>query len=185
MRVLNLPNTLTIVRVLLIPVFVTALEYRMHAFALYVFGFAALTDLLDGFLARVKRQRTEFGRVLDPLADKFLLLTSFVFFSYYGWVPPWLTILVISRDVIIISGTVLLYFVTHALRVEPSPPGKAAIALQFVLIWYVLLEVNYGLMPSLKPVLVLGTAAFSVASGLHYIHRGFRIAAEKHPRSGD
>lgn len=176
MRILNLPNSLTVARIVLIPVFATALEYNRHGLALYVFAFAALTDLLDGLLARAREQKTELGRVLDPLADKFLLITSFIFFTYYGWIPPWLTIIVISRDVIIVTGTVLLYFLTHTLRVEPTVLGKASIALQFVLICYVLFDVNYGIAPALKGMLVMAVAAFSVASAMHYIYKGLRFA---------
>lgn len=176
MKVFNLPNTLTIGRILLIPVFVTVLGYRKYDYALYVFVFASLTDMLDGLLARIKDQRTELGQVLDPLADKFMLVTSFLIFSYYGWIPPWLTIIVISRDIIIVTGTVVLYFLTSTLRVEPSAYGKAAIALQFLLLCVVLLNINYGVLAGLRGALLVAVAILTVVSGLHYIHRGFRLA---------
>ncbi len=176
MRVLNLPNTITIARILLIPVFVTALGYRKYDLALYVFVLASLTDMFDGLLARLNDQRTELGRVLDPVADKFMLVTSFVIFTYFGWLPAWIAIIVISRDVVVVTGTVLLYFLTSALRVEPSVLGKSAIALQFALLCYVLLNINYAFLPGAKAVLLPAVAVLTAASGLHYIYRGFRIA---------
>jgi cardiolipin synthase len=107
-QVLNLPNMLTMTRIVLIPVFITTIIYGRYELALYLFVFSSLTDALDGLLARLRDQRTPLGAFLDPLADKFTLVTSFVLFSYYGWIPKWLTITVISRDVIIVTGWMLL-----------------------------------------------------------------------------
>jgi cardiolipin synthase len=165
MTVFNVPNTLTILRILLIPVFITALDYRKYDYALYIFVAASLSDMVDGLWARLKHQRTELGQVLDPLADKFMLITSFVFFTYYGWVPAWVTIIIISRDVIIGS-----------LKVDPSRSGKTAIALQFVLLSYVLLNINYGIVPEAAFPLILLTASLSVFSGVQYIYRGLKLA---------
>lgn len=176
MRVLNLPNTITITRILLVPVFLTLLGYRMYDYALYIFVLASLSDMFDGLLARRNDQRTEFGRVLDPVADKFMLVTSFLFFAYLGLVPAWLAIVVISRDVIVVTGTVILYFLTGALTVEPSRFGKWAIALQFTLLCYVLLNKNYGFLPGIRGMLLLAVVSLTVVSGLHYVYRGFRIA---------
>jgi cardiolipin synthase len=179
MQALNLPNTLTAARIVLIPVFITALEYRKYDYALYVFFFAAVTDLLDGLIARIKKQKTQLGAILDPLADKFMLVTGFVFFAFYGWIPPWLTIIVISRDIIIVTGWTLLYVITHRLKVEPSVLGKVSTTIQSVLLCYVLLNVNFPFIPSLENVLIGITAFITGLSGLHYIFRGFRLASEK------
>jgi cardiolipin synthase len=176
MTVFNVPNTLTILRILLIPVFITALDYKKYDYALYLFVVASLSDMADGLWARLKHQRTEFGQVLDPLADKFMLIASFVFFTYYGWVPAWVTIIIISRDIIIVTGTVALYFVTGSLNVDPSRSGKTAIALQFVLLSYVLLKINYGIFPEAEFPLILLTAFLSVFSGIDYIYRGLKLA---------
>ncbi|HBR22676.1 MAG TPA: CDP-diacylglycerol--glycerol-3-phosphate 3-phosphatidyltransferase, partial [Nitrospiraceae bacterium] len=78
-----------------------------------MFIVAALTDALDGFIARLTNQKTELGTFLDPLADKFLLVTSFILFSLNDLVPKWLAITVISRDVIVVIGWVLVYLITH------------------------------------------------------------------------
>ena len=173
LRYFNVPNTLTTLRIVLIPVFVCALVYRRYDYALYVFIIAAVTDFFDGLIARARNQQTELGKFLDPVADKFLLVTSFVLFAVYGLVPKWLTITVISRDVIIVAGWLILYLSAHRTQVEPSLLGKLANASQLVLLAYILLLLNVDAhaMPSPEPLMIL-TALLTVFSGLHYIYRG-------------
>jgi cardiolipin synthase len=170
---MNLPNMLTITRIIIIPVFVTAVIYKRYDYALYLFVFAALTDTLDGLIARLKGQKTALGTFLDPLADKFLLVTSFVLFSIYGLIPKWLTITIISRDIIIITGWVVLYLVTNTVKIAPSVFGKIAIALQLILLSYTLLDINFPALPDIQRYLIWLTASFTIISGLHYIYRGF------------
>jgi len=175
-RVLNLPNSLTIARIVIIPLFIIAVIYKRYDYALYMFIVAALTDTLDGFIARLTNQKTALGTFLDPLADKFLLITSFIVFSMNGWLPKWLTITVISRDVIVITGWVLVYLITHTSNVKPTVTGKAAIAMQLILLCYVLLDINVGFLPNdIQNVLIWLTAALTIISGLHYIYRGFKL----------
>lgn len=174
MGILNLPNTLTITRIILIPLFVTSVIYRRYDYALYLFVIAALTDMLDGLVARLKDQKTSFGNFLDPLADKFLLVTSFIVFSIYGLVPTWLTITIISRDIIVVTGWVVLYLVTHRAEVEPTITGKTAITFQLVLICYILLDINVPALPDIQKALIWITAVFTIMSALHYIYRGLK-----------
>jgi len=171
---LNLPNTLTITRIILIPLFVTSVIYKKYDYALYLFAVAALTDTFDGLIAWLKNQKTALGSFLDPLADKFLLVTSFILFSIYELIPTWLTITMISRDIIVITGWVVLYIVTHKAKVEVTILGKTAIALQLILIWYVLLDLNVPGLPQVRRYLIWITAIFTIASGLHYIYRGLK-----------
>lgn len=175
MRVMNIPNTLTILRIVLIPVFITAVIYDRYRYGLYLFAFAALTDMLDGLVARMTDQKTELGTFLDPLADKFLLVTSFVLFSVYGWIPKWFTITVISRDLVVVIGWFLLYLVTQNSRVEPVLLGKLAVALELVTLAYVLLTLNIPGLPPVPGVVLLLIAAVTVASGLQYIYKGFKV----------
>jgi len=175
MRVLNLPNALTIARIVIIPVFIIAIIYKKYDYALYLFIIAALTDALDGFIARRTNQKTELGTLLDPLADKFLLVTSFIIFSINGWVPKWLTITVISRDIIVVIGWILVYLITGTSNVKPTRTGKAAIAMQLILLCYVLLDINIGILPDIQGALIWITAALTIISGLHYIYRGFKL----------
>ncbi|MFN3395375.1 MAG: CDP-alcohol phosphatidyltransferase family protein [Thermodesulfovibrionales bacterium] len=174
MSVINLPNTLTLMRIILLPLFVASMIYRRHDYALYIFSVAAITDTLDGLIARLKGLKTPLGTLLDPLADKFLLVTSFILLAVYNFIPLWLTITVISRDIIIVTGWIVLYLVTHSAKVEPSITGKIAISLQLILIWYILLDENIPAMPDLHGYLINLTALFTILSGLHYIYRGLR-----------
>lgn len=179
MRVVSIPNIVTFIRILIIPGFVTALVYRRYEYALALFIAAAVTDTLDGLLARLTDQKTELGAFLDPLADKFLLVTSFILFSVYGWIPTWLCITVISRDLIVMLGWLLLYLVYNITKVEPTIIGKAAIALQLLLIAYTLVAVNYEGMP-LPGVAVSWLVALpTIFSGFQYVYRGLKSAGEK------
>ena len=174
MSLMNIPNSLTVFRIMLIPAFIMVLEYGRNDIALGVIILASLTDALDGFIARATDQKTELGTFLDPLADKFMLITSFVLFAYYGWVPEWLTIIIISRDVVVVTGWILLYVVRRSLKVEVSTLGKTAIFLQFTTVFYVLVNINFGIAPEAKIFLVLLTAVITVVSGVQYVLRGLR-----------
>jgi len=176
MAILNLPNTLTITRIVLIPLFVTSVVYLRYDYALYLFVIAGLTDMFDGLIARLKNQKTLLGNFLDPLADKFLLITSFVLFSFYGLIPTWLTITIISRDIIVITGWIVLYLLTHTAKVEATMLGKLAITFQLILICYILLDINLPAVPNIHGYLIWLTAVFTTASGLHYIYRGLKLA---------
>jgi cardiolipin synthase len=173
-KVLSIPNIITFIRIVLIPAFVTVLIYRMYNYALALFIIAGLSDALDGLLARATGQKTKLGAFLDPLADKFLLLTSFILFSVYGWIPKWLVITVISRDLIVTLGWFLVYLTSHNMRVQPTITGKAAIASQLILIAYILLSINFDGVPSPGNWMFLTVAALTIVSGLHYIYRGLK-----------
>jgi cardiolipin synthase len=174
-RVLNIPNTLTITRIVIIPVFITAILYQKYRYALYLFVAAALTDMFDGLSARITNQKTALGTFLDPLADKFLLVSSFILFAVYGWIPKWLAITVISRDIIVVIGWFLLYMITHNARIEPVLTGKLAIAMQLIVLAYILLRINVVSLPSLPGPFFLATAAVTALSGLQYIYKGFKL----------
>lgn len=175
MKVLNIPNTLTIARIVIIPVLITAVIYSQYRYALILFVIAALTDMLDGLLARLTNQKTALGTFLDPLADKFLLISSFIIFSVYGWIPKWFTIIVISRDIIVVIGFFLLYMITNSLKVEPVFLGKVAIALQLFILAYVLLNINIVTLPPVHDIFFILSAVLTVISGLQYIYKGFKL----------
>src|SRR5215210_1863625 len=113
-RIITLPNLLTVIRMALIPVFVSLLVYQRFGWALFVFVVAGVTDGLDGLLARNLNQGSELGRILDPIADKLMLVTAFIFLSQRNILPPplprhfpipfWVTAAVISRDIFIVVG---------------------------------------------------------------------------------
>lgn len=172
----TIPNFLTLTRILLLPFFVATIIYEEYQYALVLFIIASVTDLLDGLVARITKQITDFGKILDPVADKFFLITSFILMGNYGLMPKWLTIVVISKDLIIVTGSVILYFMTHKLRIEPSLLGKCASACQFVLIGLVLLFRNINGGVSLHISLFAAVALITASACLHYIYLGLKVA---------
>jgi cardiolipin synthase len=173
--VFNIPNTLTITRILIIPVFITSIIYKRYDYSLYLFVIAAITDIFDGLFARLRNQKTVLGTFLDPLADKFLLVTSFIILSSYGWMPKWVTITVISRDIIVITGWFLLYFIAGSSQVEPSVLGKITMWVQSFLIAYILLDIKLLSLPDNPRLLLWITMAITILSGLHYIYKGLKL----------
>ena len=127
---MNLPNYITLLRVILIPFFINLMIYDYYVEALLVFIAACTTDGLDGFLARILKQKTELGAFLDPMADKLLILSAFVTLAMFGKLPFWLVIIVISRDAILTMGGLIIYFMTNTLKVQPSFIGKLTTVLQ-------------------------------------------------------
>lgn len=178
--VLNIPNILTLIRIIIIPVFITTVIYCRYNISLILFIVAALTDLLDGLIARLTNQKTLIGTFLDPLADKFLLVSSFVILSIYNFIPEWLTVVVISRDIIIVVGWFILYLITGTPKIEPSVLGKLTIWVQSFFIAYVLLNINISFLAYLKDILVYLTTVITTISGLEYIlKKGLKATYEK------
>jgi len=175
LKVLNIPNSLTILRIVLIPVLITSIIYGQYFYALLLFVTAALTDLLDGLFARLANQKTVLGTFLDPLADKFLLVSSFILFSIYGWIPKWFAVVVISRDLMVVIGWFLIYMVTNTSKVEPVLLGKIAIAFQLIILAYVLLNINFASLPSIHNTFFILSAVLTGISGLQYIYKGFKL----------
>ncbi len=167
----NLPNTLTLMRVLLVPVFVILMmDGRMEA-ALWVFLIAALTDGLDGLAARMLDQKTKVGRYLDPIADKTLAITAYLVLTIQGLIPDWLTVVVISRDVIIVGGFLVIFMIKgEGIEVRPSLISKVTTFFQFMTVLLSLATPESGMMP----ILFATTALFTVLSGLDYIYKGLR-----------
>ena len=121
---MNIPNSLTILRILLIPCYIGLLIYGRFDQALIVLLVAGLTDALDGAIARMKNQHTRLGAVLDPLADKLLLTSGFITLSLIHLIPLWVTILVVSRDVILMLGTAVAHFTDYSRGSYPHLLGQ-------------------------------------------------------------
>jgi cardiolipin synthase len=171
---MNLPNALTILRILLIPFFVGFLIYGHYGWALSTLILAGVTDILDGVIARLANQRTKLGAYLDPLADKLLLTSAFVTLGILHLVPVWVAIVILSRDLIIVAGTLLLYVTETPIEVAPTVLGKGATLTQLsylaLALLYIYLDLDTRqLMPLLAVMLALTTT-----SGLHYVYRGIR-----------
>jgi len=177
---LSIPNYLTLFRILLTPVFfITLVSYTpekegLRLVALGIFVIAALTDALDGILARYLKQRTALGQMLDPLADKILLLSAYIgllFVATLPFRPPlWITITIIFRDLILLVGFLTLNFAAIVkIEVQPNIWGKLTTVSQMLLLCFILLE-----WPVAIPLAFL-TAAFTIVSGVIYITRGLKF----------
>jgi cardiolipin synthase len=179
-RIITLPNILTVFRMVLVPVFVTLLFYQRFILALIVFVVAGLTDGLDGLLARRFDQRSHLGTILDPIADKLLLVSAFIVLSMRSVFPPpvpshlpvpfWVTVAVISRDVFIVVGAAAINIMTGFRGFRPSALGKLNTTVQIVAIGIIMIAASfpYGTGYYL-PTLYVTVFALAVLSGAHYV----------------
>lgn len=165
----QLPNTITALRLLCAPVLAACLLYGRETYAFVVFAFAGLTDLADGFLAKRFGLITRVGKYLDPAADKFLMLAAFLSLAAIARTPLWLMLLVIGRDVAIVSAIFLARMMGLPLRVEPLPIGKLCTAVQVIYVALVLLFLALHLdRPDILQMAAYVTAGFTIASWLAY-----------------
>lgn len=174
---MNIPNLITLLRVLLIPLLVIFLMGGKKDYALLVFISAAVSDGLDGLIARVFKQKTQFGAYVDPIADKLLIGTSYVTLAILNSMPGWLAVVVISRDVIILSGLGLLLLNNRPITIRPLIDSKLTTLLQLLLVTY-FLSYDYQALSFIHPAeryLIFFTAGFTMFSGFHYIVLGFSI----------
>jgi len=172
---LNLPNFLTLIRIVAIPFFLVLLSSRLYLDALIVFVAGGLTDALDGAVARITHKQTSLGAYLDPIADKLLVVSSFVMLGLIGAVPPWVVVLVVSRDIIILFGYGAIYFlVEERLKVQPSLIGKLSTVFQLVTVGVVVLFLYDSQLIAawIDDFLIYVTALTTVVSGFQYIYRG-------------
>ncbi len=174
---MNIPNFLSLLRIILVPVIVIFLTQGEYFNALIVFIVAGITDALDGTMARLLNAQTKLGSYLDPIADKLLLATSFVTLAILGIIPSWLTVIVMSRDFIILLGIAILSLMSVTFEIKPALIGKVTTALQIGTIFLALLDnaVTNDVSYNWNLALFWVTALFTVASGLVYIIRGIKI----------
>ncbi|HEY6112052.1 MAG TPA: CDP-diacylglycerol--glycerol-3-phosphate 3-phosphatidyltransferase [Chthoniobacterales bacterium] len=196
-------NKITVARILMIPAFVTMaiyygqsiergepLEWQRFA-AIVIFLLASISDGLDGYVARRYKQRSSLGVILDPIADKGLLLSGIITLSIsnwskidpdYGRFPAWFPVLVITRDAVILVGAVVLYLLNGKVDVKPNWTGKIATVLQMIAIGWVMLQFRF--LPLLLVVACAGL--FTFVSGVVYVVEGIRqlqAAGHAHARA--
>ncbi len=164
-------------RVWLIPLLVIFLMDGRILLAWLVFVCAAVTDALDGLIARVFHQKTQLGAYIDPLADKLLIGTSYVTLAILGWLPGWLCVLVISRDLLILIGIGILLLFDKPLVIEPVLDSKLTTLAQLLTVCYFLAGDWLVRLRFVEPYLVFFTAAITLFSGFHYLILGFRLLA--------
>lgn len=195
-------NKITLVRILMIPAFVTMAIYYGQSIqrgqplewqrftAILIFLVAAVSDGLDGYVARRYNQRSSLGVILDPIADKGLLLSGIITLSIsnwseidpdYGRFPAWFPVLVISRDAVILVGTAVLYLLVGRVKVRTSWTGKVATVLQMAAIAWVMLQLRW--LPLMW--IVYAAGLFTLISGIVYVLEGVRqLQAEGHAHAG-
>lgn len=176
---MNVPNFLTTLRILAIPLFIILVSYDYHFLALFLFVCAAVTDALDGFLARALQQKTALGAYLDPMADKLLITSTFVTFSILKLVPLWLTILVLSRDIIISIGMLMLLVNSCPLEIHPTIISKCTTTVQLITIGLVLCFLIAQDKHAPLNLVYWTTGLLTIASGVDYVSKGLKIINER------
>jgi len=178
---LSFANKVTVGRILIVPFFTaTALYYvperdYLRFVALGIFLVAMISDVIDGYIARTRQQKTKAGAILDPLADKFLLISAFLCLYKVGvflgtvQFPLWVVLTVISRDIILLLGAMIIYMIHGRLDIVPTKWGKTATFLQVLCVVGVFLQWDFS------PVIWYGTVVFTVISGLGYIRNGIKV----------
>jgi len=179
----DIPNVITIFRFLLVPPVVILLLQERFTAALIVFGVAGFSDGLDGFLAKRYDWRSRLGGILDPLADKLLLVSSFVTLGWLGLIPAWLVLLVILRDLVIVAGATFYHMRIEQFDAEPSVSSKLNTATQILLVLAVLFSFGIQTVPViLMDVLLYSVLATTLWSGFGYVWTWGQRAWQKRGR---
>ena len=171
---INLPNSLTVLRILLVPVYVGLFLYGHYDAALITLLIAALTDVLDGMIARLTDQRTRLGEYLDPLADKLLLMSAIITLSVLDFIPIWAVIVVVSRDAILLVGTVIANLSETNINISPTAMGKEKTFAQVCYVIAIMLQVTGQVPVSLVEPFLWVMVILTVGSGVHYLWRGIQ-----------
>jgi len=181
----HLPNLITLSRIALVPVLILLLKDQDYGAALLVFLVAGASDALDGFLAERLNVKTRLGAILDPAADKLLLVSAYVMLTILGHIPFWLMLVVAFRDVLIVGGYIV--YTTHAgpVKMRPSILSKLNTLAQITLAGLVLAQLAAGLTWPLADILVYVVLATTVASGAHYLWSWTIMKEIEHTHSGE
>ena len=165
----HLPNIITIARIALVPVMILLLKDQDYAAGLIVFVIAGASDALDGYLAKRLNVQSRLGAILDPVADKLLLVSAYVMLAVLGHIPFWLVLVVVFRDLLIVGGYML--YTSHAgpVKMRPSILSKLNTLMQITLVAVILAQQAAGLAWPLAEVLVYVVLATTVVSGAHYL----------------
>jgi cardiolipin synthase (CMP-forming) len=176
---MTIPNIITLIRILLTPVFVIYLINDQLLDGLLILVICGISDGLDGFIARVFKQKSELGSYLDPLADKITLVSAFVALAIRGFLPAWLTVVVISRDVLILIGVAILYLTGVAFNIKPVVTSKVTTCFQFVTVIAVLASEYLVSYKGYYPYLYYATAVFTIISFIQYLYQWSRLMVGK------
>ena len=183
---MNLANQLTLLRILLVPVFIAALLYSspekpyLHTAAIIIYLAACITDGLDGYLARRMDEKTQLGSYIDPIADKLLLISGYLSLSLMPHlpkamhIPAWVTLTVLFRDVVILTGAVVIFIATGTLKAKPLFVSKITTVVQMTALFFSLLGLSWEVRLSAYVL----ASALTVLCGILYIRVGGRLFQE-------
>ena len=170
---MTIPNLISIFRIILVPIFLVFIINNRFLAGLMIFVLAGVSDAADGFVARLFNQKSRLGSYLDPLADKCLLVASFICLAAMHIIPLWLTILVIARDILILFGTLILFLMNKDHVVKPSIWGKVTTFLQLATVFLVLVEKHFHMLSQYVYIVYGATGTLTISSGLLYVRSGF------------
>jgi len=173
---MTIPNILTLSRILLTPLLMWFLVHRELNQALVVFFVAGMTDGLDGLIARLFHQQSRVGAILDPLADKLLLVSSFLILWHLGLIPTWLVIVAVARDVVIVLGTTALFVFRFQVEIQPTLLGKLTTLMQLFTVLLALSSELISMAGWTNTLVFAITAIFSVVTGVQYVRKGISMA---------
>lgn len=169
--ILNLPNVITIARIILVPVIIWALFIGDFLMGFVLFSLAGFSDFFDGWLARFQKTQTTFGAYLDPIADKLLMGSTYIALGLLGHIPIWLIILVISRDLLILIGVAVARGMGKELHIKPLMISKLNTLLQICLVILVLADLAFMLnLGTVRHFTYITIAAITIASALAYLY---------------
>lgn len=170
MKLYYLPNAITFLRIALAPVLIVALDERNYGTALLIFLVAGLSDSLDGFIAKRYNLVTRLGTILDPLADKILLLSAYIMLAILGHLPLWLVLTVGFRDLVIVAGYLMYTSLIGSLQIRPTYLSKFNTFLQIALVILILVQETAGLQfAAAVQYIVWGVFLTTVTSCAHYL----------------
>jgi cardiolipin synthase (CMP-forming) len=169
-RIWTVPNQITLLRLGFLPFFLILVFYEEYRWALLVLVFVALTDAIDGYLARTLHQKSALGAYLDPIADKLLLSSSFIVLAMLKKIAWWVTLLVLSRDVLLLVVAAVILIIQGYRPFPPSLLGKATTFFEIALVFFVIFSAAFpnGRAPLIIHYLAYVVVAFVVGSGFHY-----------------
>lgn len=176
---MTVPNLITTLRIILTPIFIIYLLNEQLLSALVVFIVCGVSDGLDGFLARVLKQKSMLGAYLDPIADKLILASTFIVLAVMEFIPSWLAVIVITRDVLISLGVIVLLIYRMEIRIRPSILSKITTCCQFITIIGILASGYLEMSSHVYSGLFVVTGIFTISSGLHYIHTWFKLIGQE------
>ncbi len=175
---MTVPNLITSIRIILTPIFVIYLIDDKYLAALIVFIIAGISDAADGLIARVFNQKSKLGATLDPIADKILLIAAFIVLSVKNFIPPWLSVIVISRDILILLAVLILFLNKITFTMQPSFISKITTCLQLTAIFSVLIVHFFPVLLHVNVYLFWITGFFTIISFLFYLRQWFHIMGD-------